>query len=150
MSDDDNKNKPLVFGSQNSLSHNYICEPRNEVSLLLLGGKSSHGVEFTQDQVSNLARWLEIDPKDVVDRSTDSSIESFTKAGNWRNISRYAHIHGLRLMGFLAGRGLLEKEKTLLKVWQKCCMTTLKNRLHLKQAMKTRKNNVVSPHRRAG
>lgn len=111
MSDDDNKNKPLVFGSQNSLSHNYICEPRNEVSLLLLGGKSSHGVEFTQDQVSNLARWLEIDPKDVVDRSTDSSIESFTKAGNWRNISRYAHIHGLRLMGFLAGRGLLEKGK---------------------------------------
>lgn len=111
MSEEGNKKKNAIIGSQNSFSHNYICEPKNEVSLLLLGGLATHGVEFTQDQVANLARWLEIDPKDVLKHSTDLPADEFSKAGNWRNIGRHAHIHGLRLMGFLAGRGLLEKGK---------------------------------------
>lgn len=88
-----------------------LVEPKDHVSVKLLGGVSHKGLAITRDQAANLARWLEIDPKDVLERKDDDGTKRLEKAGNWRNVSRHAEHHGMRLIAFLAGRRLLENGK---------------------------------------
>jgi len=77
-----------------------LVEAGDAISISLLGGMSHGSVAFTKDQNKAFERWFPTD-----DSEPTNELE---RAGSFRNLMRHVEAHGVRLMGFLAGRRLLE------------------------------------------
>jgi len=85
-----------------------LVEPNDEAIISLLGAYRYNSILITDDQLSSLARWLDLDPKTVKE---DVNTSNIVTSGNFRNLFREVEFHGIRIMAFLAGRGLLEKNE---------------------------------------
>ena len=77
-------------------------ESRDVDMVKLFGGTTYHQVVFTKDQMEAFARWFSVEGKPV-----DGVVEALDE----HNLLRAVRDHGMRLMGFLAGRGLLEPNR---------------------------------------
>lgn len=88
------------LGNQGSV----VAEQKNIWCMELLGYSTYEGVAFSNDQIKALMRWIPV-------KGEAEEENPYTRAGNLRNLMRTTQMHGLRLMAFLAGRGLLEKNR---------------------------------------
>lgn len=82
-----------------------IVAQEDSIMLDLLGGNYYEGVLMTRTQSERLAKFYGVDPK----KHADTPAADLMEAGAWRDTFRAAHHDGLRLIAYLAGKGLLEQ-----------------------------------------
>ena len=132
-SSEENPYKQLNMGPKSRALGCSLVEPRDEAMNQLLGYYTHGGIAISQDQLTKFARWLKMDPKDVHARKKDHDIEAFVKTGNRRNVFRTAEHHGMRLIAFLAGRGLLEEGKDPVESLAEMLYEYLEQPFHLEE-----------------
>lgn len=134
MSDsEENPYLSLEMGPKSEATGTSLVEPKDDAMNQLLGYYRHGDIALSHDQVTKLARWLEMDPKDVHGHKDDHPMEVFVKTGNRRNLFRNAEHHGTRLIAFLAGRGLLENGKDPVESLAEMLYEYLEQPFHLEE-----------------